>query len=615
MTLKRQGSIFAATLVILVAWGVFLIGMTDASMFIDEDSTWRMSRFGPINAIEETFTNNHPPLHYLAVWSWIVLTGTDENLFVMRLSSTVFGILAVAVTYRLGTDWFGSRWAGVTAALFLGSAGMFVFYARNLRMYALIVLLVCINWWFLQRLWEAKRGGVVGYALSLTAMAYTYYFSAFVVPAQIIITLAYYRKRIGWLLGAFAFTALAFLPYLPIFLDQIVNARAEAVDPNAPIIGKFLGTRPTSYAAIEEFVRLYTSAKPAFVFGLLAIGLTLGYAVYRARRRHMYVVAAGLWLFLTVTLFFVINLRFPVYGPRYVLTVAPAIALLAGAAVSALPNNLARLSVITVALVAGVWTVPRGFPLTNVPHQEMLRTIEAGYQPGDEVWYNLDFGAYGSSIFENMANFHFLYDSPELSARDTDLFVWAAPEDYADVNEVPRVWDARPYWIPFPDGAEDALAGPRDVTESYQFDDYTVRLYEAPPEESISIGEEFELAVRPPAHEAYAPGDEVVAKTWWRVDETVPLDYSHALMLTRDGEVVDQVDTGLTLYDADLSPTPTSQWTPDEWLFAGVPFVLPENLPRGEYELWQTVYYWQAPVPLPTEDGADRVRIASFRVE
>ena len=118
----------------------------------------------------------------------------------------------------------------------------------------------------------------------------------------------------------------------------------------------------------------------------------------------------------------------------------------------------------------------------KTPHKDMLQTIAAEYRPGDRIWYNFSYGGLGSSITQEVG-YHLKFDAPTLNS---DEFIWDAPNDYADVEAVPRVWDVRPYWIPIPNKALAPLTSDRVQSEEYDFGAYAVRLYEAPPLERDS---------------------------------------------------------------------------------------------------------------------------------
>ena len=251
-----------------------------------------------------------------------------------------------------------------------------------------------------------------------------------------------------------------------------------------------------------------------------------------------------------------------------------------------------------------------------MPHRELIQTVADHYLPGDRIWYNFSDGALGSSIqFESL--YYLEHIAPNIS---TDEFVWDAPHDFENVEDVPRVWDVRPYWIAIPDSAVPALELGRTITEEYQIRGYWVRLYEAPPDEQTPIVFDDLLALElgTMEHNVYEGGDTVKLKTWWRALDTPALDYSYGLFLRDEGDtIVTQLDDGLQIADK-----PTSQWPASAtYDFLQPEITLPDNLAPGDYSLWLTVYYWEDPRPLPVSapDGeqveADQVRLAQISIQ
>jgi hypothetical protein len=624
--------VLGAAAVCWLAWMMFVVHLDTRSMWIDESYSWRISRLGPVALIQDTAGDVHPPFYYLTLWAWMALTGS-EDLFMMRLTAAIPALLAVAIVIRLGRKWFNdSHWAGAAAGIFLATSGIFINYARELRMYGLIVLLICLSWWMLDRLIHDKRRAVLWYTLTLALMAYTFYYAAFVVLIQFIFVAIFHRHALRRFLLAGGVALLLFLPWVPAFVSQLGTAKAQSGEvENAPIIGKFLGTRPTSFDAITNFIDMYTAGQPSITIALVALALTLAFGNNTRFRRWL--IAAGLWFFMVVVLFFALNLVIPIYGLRYVLIVIPALALLVGVGVYRMPTRAARWSLAAIIGVTGILTHPHGFQIDRPPQREILRTISARYLPGDRVWYLPPLGARGSYI-ETDLKYHMIFDAPNMS---TDWFVWEAPREFEDVTVTPRVWDARGYWIPILGDTRAALETGRTISEEYQYEGYTVHLYEAPPADgvTVSFGDTFELLPGVLDRTDYHPGDTVVSKTWWRALQPVSQDYSYSLLLRRDdGAVIDQEDRSLqvggmpspigldvTLGGRVLS---TSAWNPDdEYQLATPQFTLPADLPPGEYALWMGVYFYQNPERLIVSTEAAGLidtenqlgKIAMFKVE
>lgn len=614
---QRLQILMLACGVLLVGWALMLHGLDAASMWFDEDYSWRISREGVLALTELTAQDVHPPVYYYTLWAWLTWTGT-ENLFVMRLNAAIPALLAVALTFRLGMLWLRRADMALLAALFLSSSGLYIFYARNLRMYALITLLLAWSWWALWRLLHGKRGGLAGYALTLALMAYTFYFAAFAVLGQFIAALMLAPRKIGRVLLAYVLALLSFAVWIPTFIAQMGTARAQSGDPDAPLIGKFLGTVPTSWEQVGRVFRLYSAEQVGLFVLLLALALWVGWQARHTRRAALLLL---LWSALTVAVLLLLNLLIPVYSLRYTVPVLPAVALLVGMSAGALPNPRAKSLLAAVVLGVGVFSLPRGFPEVNVPHREMLSTVNERFREGDKVWYALIQGAFGSAIYGTPAEYHFIYDTPRLNPDGSD-FVWAAPVEFDTLEEAARVWDVRPYWIDYPAGTQTPLVTGRTQTELHVFGDYFIRLYEAPPPttDALQLGDVLRVRVSPASKPVYQAGETVQLKLWWQVTDTPPtLDYSRALALTHadSGALITQQDGSLTLRDDLEYPTPTSGWTAQfDPVFVAEPFELPADLPNGNYEVWMTVYYWQTPdTPLTVQGtGAARVRVAEFTV-
>jgi hypothetical protein len=574
---------------LLLAFWVITTNLTWESMWADEAASWGFTRAGLDYVFLSVIKQDvHPPTYYIYVWLWRTWMSSD-NLFILRLCSVFPALLAIAFCYRVGRDWFSNRWVGLGAMAFLMTSGVFIYHARELRMYPIIVLMALVSWWFLWRLVNDKRAGWWQYTLWVILMAYTYYYLADVVLMQLIFVALFYRTKIWRVIAPCVIALIAFLPWLPIFILQLRTARAQANDPNAPIIGKFLGTVSTNAGAITDLILSYTAKQPIFVIFLIIVGLSAIFVLPAKSRR--WVIAAALWLFLTLILFLSINLVIPIYGPRFVLFVLPAVALLVGLAVYRMPDRRIRTATVSVLLIGGLVTHQDGFLSPHTPHRDLLATVSEHYLPGDRIWYNLDAGALGSSVLASEESYHLIHDAPNLKL---DYFVWAAPSEFVDVKTTRRVWDIRPYWVDIPPQIVEPLQNGRAVTEQYTILAYTIRLYEAPPQDAPAIfGDMLAMKVSPPDQASYHPNDVVTVPTWWQAQKQVPLDYSIGLILTKDGSTdpVAQLDKGLV-----INKLPTSQLVPsDNFTLDNLSLTLPGNLAPGDYSIWAALYFYQTP--------------------
>jgi uncharacterized membrane protein len=134
--LMRGGLLF----LLLLAFAVRLPGLTAQSLWRDEVDALRFSQ-DSLGALLDNFSRAgwNGPLYYLLLRAWVALTGQTE--FALRYLSLLLSVLGVAALYRLGRDWFYPLLGGV-AALLMATSPYVVWYAQEVKMYALLSPLV-----------------------------------------------------------------------------------------------------------------------------------------------------------------------------------------------------------------------------------------------------------------------------------------------------------------------------------------------------------------------------------------------------------------------------------------------------------------------------------------
>ncbi|HEX2906440.1 MAG TPA: glycosyltransferase family 39 protein, partial [Phototrophicaceae bacterium] len=359
-------SLFAICAVCLLGWFMFVHHLRYESMWTDEWFSWQYSQMGPLELTRSTAQDVHPPLYYTLLWLWTSLSGS-QDLLVMRLTAAFPALLAVAVGYRLGCDWFKSRWAGLGAAVFLATSGILIYYARELRMYALVVLLAAASWWYLWRwLHRGGRTAALGYLALVALMLYTYYFSGFMVVTQLVYVAFFYRRRWFGLVRLLVVSGLIFLPWVPVVFHQMDVERQ--ISKRGELFGKYNATAPTTIENITLFLNTYTAKQSGLVLLLALLALLLAYQTATSAAFRRWVMAAALWCFFTITTFFVLNLWFPIYNLRYPLPIITGLALLVGVTVYLLRSDWTRLGVIVFLAVVGMVSHFDGFLPARAPY-------------------------------------------------------------------------------------------------------------------------------------------------------------------------------------------------------------------------------------------------------
>jgi hypothetical protein len=274
----------------------------------------------------------HPPLYFALLYGWVRAAG--EPVYALRLLSVLFGMIGLAATYAVGRRLFDPA-TGLIALVILGTASFFVYYTREARMYTLLLALAALaTWAYLS--WRARPSllRALIYGLLLAALLYTHYAGALVILTHglhlVLWSLifsprpqAHFTERPaarsflapGKFLIPYALALLLYLPWLPIFLDQM------RANPNGPLAIPV----QTDWAVVAGLVLILVGGG----WGLYVAPFVLGRALPRVRRYGSAVLLLVMSLLLTPAALLALNAWVaPVYQVRYTIALLPAGALL-----------------------------------------------------------------------------------------------------------------------------------------------------------------------------------------------------------------------------------------------------------------------------------------------
>lgn len=168
---------------ILVAFGLRIMGLTDHSVWWDEGISVWLARMPLFESVRWTAGDVHPPLYYAMLRLWVLAAG--ERVFVMRYLSVLASVLTVALIARLGThlQWERAQtprlYVGLLAASFLAISRFSIRWAQEVRMYALAAMWATAA--LSSAVWLWKRGGRrawIAYVATTTAGLFTLYLNA-----------------------------------------------------------------------------------------------------------------------------------------------------------------------------------------------------------------------------------------------------------------------------------------------------------------------------------------------------------------------------------------------------------------------------------------------------
>jgi Dolichyl-phosphate-mannose-protein mannosyltransferase len=183
---------------------------------------------------------SHPPLFYAVMRVWLSLVGdTDATALAVPV---VLGAALIPVLYHVGARLFSWR-VGLIAAAFATVSPVTVQYAAMVRPYSALPLLALLAAYALVR--AVDHGGLrrwAGYAATMLALVYTHNWAWLVLVAHWVALAACLWRGVArpraavlreWCLAQAAI-GLAFLPWLPSFLNQAAHAGHAPLELFAP---------------------------------------------------------------------------------------------------------------------------------------------------------------------------------------------------------------------------------------------------------------------------------------------------------------------------------------------------------------------------------------------
>jgi hypothetical protein len=314
----------------------------------------------------------------LKLWSMVV----GQSVFVLRVLSLFWGLLAIALVYRMAKLYFSTRIAWY-AALVMGMNAFYIHFTHEMRTYTQMVALVLV----LMFLYECRRRTTqhrlindLMFALTTAALVYTHYFNVFPIAVMFFYYGITYRKQVqpARLVVAHLVAAITFLPWLNVLLGGLLVATTDYRQVgNLTLIG-----------GISEILRFFGNGNLAIIL------LTL--AVVRASpstRRT----GNAIWILL-IAMYGVTWLAtrfFPIFTEiRYVLYVWPFLAMLAALGIDQLDQRG-----IPNVLILGVWGLTfvgsllsateqwRIHPWPTPPFPDLEATVRGHLQPDDALMW------------------------------------------------------------------------------------------------------------------------------------------------------------------------------------------------------------------------------------
>jgi hypothetical protein len=571
-------------------------------------------QYGPISLPEvwkrvaEYGGSAQAPGYFMLLNLWgNYLVGWSE--FAIRGLSLLFGLLAIAWTYRLGRDAISAK-AGLYGAAVLSVSAFLIHYMHELRVYTLFACMTAFVTWVYWRIITAKREPslVIQAALILGIFVslYAHYLTGLTFAVIGLYHLLFVRKNARWwrVVILMAVGGALFLPWVSVLINGL-DSKA----------------RPGLYTGTLQVIQNVAASLANDNLPLLIVALVIALLAKGRGARLLQFLAVGVFIAGLLS-----NRWLKVGDTRYYIALWPLVALVIGAGLAQVQQR--RLGLL---LVGGWMTMGLVTTLTNpqfigryagvgltssiFPWHSAAGEISQYTQDGDLLAFTMPDPVAGYQQWE-IAD-HYLFDlelrqevEHTIVARDEGI-----EKSLERAQDTPlRLWSVSMLDTPtlLPD-FENALAPNFQKcdcqlsTDMLQIDLFARTPICCPPVDETFAIARFGEGVR-------LTGMQLIPETvkdrldillgWAIGDDVPPYTYSVALhVIDADGNLAAQGDYGLP-----------------EQPFACVPTTIDLSaVPAGDYQLLAIVYAWESGARLPgvmVESGeqGEAVKLGEFEV-
>ena len=332
--------------------------ISNQSIWFDEAISITFAEFSPTDIIKAVILDTQAPFYYLLLHFWLIL-GKSE--FIVRALSAIFGIAYVYLVYLIGCKIFDKR-VGLIATFLVAISPFNIYYAQEVRVYALLTSLVLLCIYATTRLLERYNiKDQIIIIVTIVIGIYTHYYFLFVaLGINIYVLLERNKSRITlirdgddkfigkWVLSQLV-VFLLLIPWIPVIYKQYFNPRVGMRTPN-PL--NLLGIKNVinSLIKILNVTHLGHSnvANEYNILNIISFFITIIFvlgiiAAVKERRKINFLIT---FYFLPLILASILSFHNNWLGPRYFIILAPVYYIFVAQGVSILYNKKILFSLI-----------------------------------------------------------------------------------------------------------------------------------------------------------------------------------------------------------------------------------------------------------------------------
>lgn len=373
--MKRFALRLTLLAILLLAFGLRLFRLDYQELRGDEAFGYFFSQRSPGEIIDATIAlaEPHPVASYFVQKAWLALAeGKDGGEFALRFGGVWWGVLAVALIYRLGRRLRLGPWPAALAAGLLAISPYAIWHAQDARMYSMsLALTTAAVLLALAALERQSWPAVLGYILLAFGALHTHYYAAYVILAlnlfvivEAVLARDLRSRLLPWLLWQVMLLAL----YLPWLLRAGAILSGYSGNGDSPGLAD-AAQRALAVLAVGESIppdqRLWWTLAGALLILLGSLRLLLG-----SREERRALLLLGLYLGVPLLATWLGAQTRPIFNERYLAAALPPFYLLIAAGIGPWPPlprllSLQRLAPLAAGVLAVILVIGGGLSLAH----------------------------------------------------------------------------------------------------------------------------------------------------------------------------------------------------------------------------------------------------------
>jgi hypothetical protein len=378
----------------VIAAGIVLRFVTPSDLWLDEALSVNIADL-PLGDLPDALRQDgHPPLYYVLLHGWMAVVGESD--FAVRALSGVLAVAALPLIWLVGRRLGGARLAWIATAFF-AVLPYVLRYATETRMYSLVMLLVLVGYLLVDdALDRPVAWRLVAIAVVSGALLLTHYWAMWLVGSTVLVLVvqavrtdrAVERRSRLLVAGAAAAGGIFFLPWLPVFFDQMSSTGTPWASPVRPTtlvavtLGDLGGGGGSSFRDAEVLGAAVLVLVLLGVFARTIDTRRIEIDLHTVPQVRIEAAIVALTLVIGTLVSYVGSTA---YASRYAAVIVPLVVVIAAAGATRFVGRLAAALVVGSVCLLALGSSAYLTTVNRTQVGEIVAAIEAGGAPGDLV--------------------------------------------------------------------------------------------------------------------------------------------------------------------------------------------------------------------------------------